>query len=149
LCKERSEGNIVVGNGAFDPGADRNSRRRGFARLLAAIGWSAEQDHVARADLGRPSLVAVLIIPLAGLKTSLDIDQPSLGQVLIADFREPVPDDDIVPFGPLLFFAGLAIEKRQNGVPLAVYFISGSRPRRPTRMTLFTDFAMDSSSIAV
>src|SRR5262245_45617219 len=36
--------------------------------------------------------------------------------------------------------SSVAIEKRQNGVPLAVYFISGSRPSRPTRITLLIDF---------
>src|SRR5438045_903503 len=36
--------------------------------------------------------------------------------------------------------SSVAIENRQKGVPLAVYFISGSRPRRPTRITLLTDF---------
>ena len=30
----------------------------------------------------------------------------------------------------------------ENGTPLAVYFSSGSRPRRPTRITLLTDFAI-------
>src|SRR4051812_25252466 len=34
------------------------------------------------------------------------------------------------------------MENRQNGVPLAVYFSSGSFPSRPTRITLFTDFAI-------
>src|SRR5437868_7130095 len=44
---------------------------------------------------------------------------------------------------PLSFHeSSVAIEKRQNGVPLAVYFNSGSRPRRPTRITLLTDFAI-------
>jgi len=41
----------------------------------------------------------------------------------------------------------VAMENRQNGVPLAVYFSSGSRPRRPMRITLFTDLAILSSSI--
>src|SRR4030095_547779 len=36
--------------------------------------------------------------------------------------------------------SSVAMEKRQNGVPLAVYFISGSRPSRPTRITLLIDF---------
>src|SRR5262245_19175369 len=34
------------------------------------------------------------------------------------------------------------MENRQNGVPLAVYFSSGSFPSRPIRITLFTDFAI-------
>src|SRR5262245_45707810 len=38
--------------------------------------------------------------------------------------------------------SSVAIENRQKGVPLAVYFSSGSRPSRPTRITLFTDFAI-------
>src|SRR5262245_61768914 len=36
--------------------------------------------------------------------------------------------------------SSVAIEKRQNGVPVPVYFNSGSRPRRPIRITLFIDF---------
>src|SRR3970282_227329 len=38
--------------------------------------------------------------------------------------------------------SSVAMENRQKGVPLAVYFISGSRPSRPTSMTLLTDFPM-------
>src|SRR5581483_8227245 len=36
--------------------------------------------------------------------------------------------------------SSVAIEKRQNGVPVPVYFNSGSRPSRPIRITLFIDF---------
>src|SRR5437879_173670 len=35
------------------------------------------------------------------------------------------------------------MENRQKGTPLAVYFSSGSRPSRPTRITLLTDFAIE------
>src|SRR5262245_21447885 len=54
----------------------------------------------------------------------------------VRSWRSPVP----------LSFqeSSVAMEKRQNGVPLAVYFNSGSRPRRPTRITLLTDFAIRS-----
>src|SRR5688572_19561661 len=41
--------------------------------------------------------------------------------------------------------SSVAIEKRQKGVPLAVYFSSGSRPSRPTRITLLIDFPIDVS----
>src|SRR3954471_21173436 len=38
--------------------------------------------------------------------------------------------------------SSVAIEKRQNGVPLEVYLSSGSLPSLPIRITLFTDFAI-------
>src|SRR5678810_200678 len=41
--------------------------------------------------------------------------------------------------------SSVAIENRQNGVPLAVYFSSGSRPSRPTRITLLIDFPITCS----
>src|SRR5262249_51479683 len=41
--------------------------------------------------------------------------------------------------------SSVAMENRQNGVPLAVYFISGSRPSRPTRITLLIDFPITRS----
>src|SRR2546429_9008270 len=45
---------------------------------------------------------------------------------------------------PLSFHtSSVAIENRQNGTPFAVYLSSGSRPSRPTRITLFTDFAIE------
>src|SRR6267142_6891512 len=45
---------------------------------------------------------------------------------------------------PLSFHtSSVASENRQNGVPLAVYLSSGSRPSRPTRITLLTDFAIE------
>src|SRR6516164_8462557 len=52
----------------------------------------------------------------------------------VRSWRSPVP----------LSFqtSSVAIENRQNGMPLAVYFSSGSFPSRPTRITLFTDFAI-------
>src|SRR5438128_6475185 len=44
---------------------------------------------------------------------------------------------------PLSFHtSSVAVESRENGPPLAVYLSSGSRPSRPTRMTLLTDFAI-------
>src|SRR4029453_15466789 len=41
--------------------------------------------------------------------------------------------------------SSVAMENRQNGVPLAVYLSSGSRPSRPTRITLLIDFPITCS----
>src|SRR5207244_1332854 len=67
---------------------------------------SSEQNHIASADFGSFSLIAVLVVPLAGLQAAFDVNQPAFRQILVADFRKPVPSDDVMPFRALLTFAG-------------------------------------------
>jgi hypothetical protein len=84
------------------------------------------------------------------LQTAFDVDQLALGEVLVADLCQTVPNDDTVPFGFLLTFAGsfviqtlsVAMENRQNGVPRGVF--SARDLSDGHGITLFTDFAISS-----
>ena len=85
-----------------------------------------------------PQLAVVL--PLAGLESTLDGDQLALAQVLGADLSESVPGHDGVELGLLLAAAVLVGGDAELGRPLfelASARISGSRVRRPTSSTLF------------
>jgi hypothetical protein len=44
---------------------------------------------------------ARVVVPLAGLQPTLDVDQLSLRQELAADLGQPVPGDQVVVLGPL------------------------------------------------
>ena len=149
------ERNIVIRNRAGAAGHGSATADVGCSSSAAlasgAVSGTTEHDQIPGSYFGGLTLVAFLIVPLAGLQASFDVDELALGQILVADFGETVPCNDGMPFGaflalrpePLSFqTSSVASEKRQNGVPLAVYFSSGSLPSRPTRITLFTDFAM-------
>src|SRR5262249_35219482 len=79
-----SEGYIVVGDGLRDVrgraavAAHRIFGSAAAARIsaasAAAAAAAAEQHDAIAADLGRVSLVAVLVVPLAGLQPALDVN---------------------------------------------------------------------------
>src|SRR3546814_9322527 len=53
------------------------------------------------------SVVAGAVLPLAGAKTAFDVNLAALFQIAFDDADQPVAvDDDIMPFGALLAFAG-------------------------------------------
>ena len=104
-------------------------------------------------DLGRVVLDAVLVVPFARLQRALDVDLRALLQVLLGDLAEPlVEDHDAVPLGLFLALAGGLVapafrggdRRLAIGRPSWVRRISGSLPRLPIRITLFTEPAMTS-----
>jgi len=70
----------------------------------AISGTTTEHDHIACAYFGGLTLITFLIVPLAGLQASFDIDELAFGQILVADFSKPVPCNDGMPFGAFLAF---------------------------------------------
>ena len=66
------------------------------ARVATA---TAEHLHVARADFGRITVVAVFILPLASLEQTFDLNQRAFSQVHGHDFGQPVKRDNAMPFG--------------------------------------------------
>src|SRR5215831_13983287 len=107
-CLERD---IVVGDNTA-AAAVLAGRGRGAlhgAGAFAAALTAAEQHHVAGADFGSLSFVAILVVPFPGLETPFDVDETALGEVLIADFGQPVPHHNVVPLGAFLLFAGILV----------------------------------------
>src|SRR5688572_25570443 len=101
----RSERNIVVGDGAAR--RFRGGRRPGRAPRPSAFtsAWRAtEQDHIAGPNFGHLLLVPIRIVPFAGLQAALDVYHAALSEVVVADLRQLVPDNDVVPLGLLLLF---------------------------------------------
>ena len=86
----------------------RNRRRSLVTATIAALGPVKHRQDAAKADrnLGGVSVVAVLILPLAGLELSLDVDLAALFEEAFhhAD-KAIILDDNRVPFGALLLFA--------------------------------------------
>src|SRR5690606_6115662 len=79
------------------------------ALLLRRARATAEHLHLARDDLGRVPVLAVLVLPLARAQRSLDVDLRAFAQVLARDLAELVEQHDRVPLGALLLIASLAI----------------------------------------
>src|SRR5690606_20109000 len=108
--RRRSERNVVVEILGRRPG-----RGPGGARLLLRAGrrtgarTAAEHLHLVRDDLGRPPVVAVPILPLAGAEPPLDVHLRALPQILGSDLRQAVEHGDVVPLGALLLLARLPV----------------------------------------
>src|SRR5690606_36125137 len=75
---------------------------------LAAF-TAAEQLHLVGDNLGRPAILAFLVLPLAGLKVALDVAGAAFLEVLAGDLGESVEEHHPVPFGFLATLAGLLV----------------------------------------
>src|SRR5690606_25601532 len=75
---------------------------------LAAF-TAAEQLHLVGDDLGRPAILAFLVLPLAGLQVALDVAGAAFLEVLAGDLGESVEEHHPVPFGFLATLAGLLV----------------------------------------
>src|SRR5208282_479843 len=81
-----------------------------------AFAAAAQQNQVAGHDLCHVFLLpAGLVIPGAGLQTTLDIDLAALLEIFAGDFGLPLPEDDVVPFGAVLPLAALVFEAFVGG----------------------------------
>src|SRR5256714_1287322 len=69
----------------------------------------AEHLHDVRDDLGGVLVLAVLVLPLARLQASFDVDLRALLEVLARDLRELAEEGDAVPFRLLLHLARLVL----------------------------------------
>src|SRR6185503_4360421 len=110
-----SEWNIVVGDRFHRRLIATGVRHRCGATTVhrgsaaAAPATAAEQGDPVRFNLRRVSLVAVLVVPLAGLQATLDVDLLALRQVLLQALHLLAPQDDAVPFGFFLALPALVV----------------------------------------
>src|SRR5690606_13859828 len=108
----RSEGNVVVDEFAVDArfGFVAPARLRGGSGpahvALGAAAAAAQHLHLAGDDLRGVAVVAVLVLPLARLEPAFHVDLRALLEVLDHDLGHAAEEDDAVPLGPLLLFAG-------------------------------------------
>ena len=128
---------------------------RSAAGLTAAVQHDKFTSKALQDNLGRITLRAILVSPFAGLQLAFQIDFRALAQVLLRDLGKVlVEDHHAVPFGALLalpypcpakFRTSRPTDSR-SGSPALVRRTSGSLPRLPTRITLFTLPAMSVSA---
>src|SRR5690349_620954 len=112
-----SEGNVVVRTGAaavVTTAARKvvglgGRRRVGVAPTTALTLATAEELDVVRDDLGDVALVAFFVVVVARLDPTLDVDLPSLREVLRANLRALAPHDDAMPLGTLLALPVLVV----------------------------------------
>ncbi len=83
--------------------AGAGGRRDGFAAR-------PEKPHRSAHDFIGGALLALFIVPLAGLDAAFDIDLVALLQVLLRELRLLAPQDDPVPLGALLAFPRAVFE---------------------------------------
>ena len=79
----------------------RSVTRSGAVRS-GIVAAATQQIHRVGQNLGRITLVVVLVHPLAGAQTALDIELRALAHIAIHDIREAAPQRDRVPLGMLL-----------------------------------------------
>jgi hypothetical protein len=70
-----------------------------------AFAASAKHAEIAGDDFEAGALLALLVLPLAGLDAALNENKRALFQILLSDFSLFAPDDNLVPLGALLAFA--------------------------------------------
>src|SRR5262245_29717863 len=70
---------------------------------------TAQQCDSVSLDFGRVPLVAVLVVPLARLQTTFDVDLLTLRQIFLQALRLLAPQDDAVPFGLFLALPALVV----------------------------------------
>src|SRR5574340_35031 len=62
--------------------------------------------HLAGDDLDYVAILTFLVLPFASLDATFDVDRRSLLEILANDLGHAVEEDDTVPFGSFLAFAG-------------------------------------------
>ena len=88
---------------------------RALAFLLLTVTLAPKHLHFVRVDLGRESVLPVLVLPLAGFQLALKIDLRSLFEILAGDFRELAEEDNAVPFSRLALFPRSLVLPRFGG----------------------------------
>src|ERR1041385_2763373 len=76
------------------------AHRAAAAAHPAVAALAAEELHGHGDDLGGLALLSFLVLPLAGLQATLDVDLAALVQVLAAILGRAAPHHDTVPLGP-------------------------------------------------
>ena len=79
------------------------------AATAAAFTTGIQHLHVIGDDFGAVAVVAVLILPLARLQTTFDIEARAFLDVLLSDFRQLVEHHHTVPFGTFLTLTALTV----------------------------------------
>ena len=123
----------------------RPSAARAAKVSTTALAFTAEQDQVAAHNFGHVLLLAAgLVVPGVGLQAAFDVHFAALLQIFAGNFRQALPQNDIVPLGAVLPLAALVLEtfvggdgSLATGVPCGVYLTSGSLPRLPMSCTRF------------
>src|SRR5262249_12005985 len=96
---------LVVGRGARGAGLAHRVRAAGACGAGIVAFAAAEELDCLCDDLCRLPLLALLVLPLAGLEPALDVDAASLREIVRAVLCLLAPDDDAMPLRPLLRLA--------------------------------------------
>ena len=126
------------------------SLRCGVLPVLAGT----EQDKIASDNLRAIFLFSALpVLPTRGLQLAFNVELRSFPDVLAYNLRQPLPSQNAVPFCSVLplivpvleaFVRGQTDPRDRNAARRLLH--SGSWPTLPTKITLFTLFAMSSSN---
>src|SRR5713101_4052627 len=90
------------------------------AARCSAFGTAAEHAEAGRNNLCGCALLALFVLPFPRLNAAFEVEKRSLFQILLSDFGQFAPHDDLMPLGTLLALA----------VFVFVGFISGHRKIR-------------------
>src|SRR5260370_41394029 len=75
----------------------------------SAFGAATEHAEIGRNNLCGCPLLTFLVLPFPRLKAAFEVEKGSLFQILLSDFGQFAPHDDLVPFGTFLALAVLVL----------------------------------------
>src|SRR6185312_14889437 len=105
VCDFGSLSHVVMLRSALIKACGSTARGAAFTHV-AAIATAAEQNQVLGNDFSAIFLFAALLIfPTRGLQAAFNVELGTFLVVLANDFSQPLPGDNVMPFGAVLPFA--------------------------------------------
>src|SRR6266478_3121362 len=96
---------IVGGRGVAFHVVAAGARCAATAARGSSFGAAAEHAEVGGDNLGGGALLAFFVLPFTRLNAAFEIEERTLFQILLSDFGQFAPHDDLVPFGAFLALA--------------------------------------------
>src|SRR5258708_22433549 len=96
---------IVSGRGVAFHIVAAGARCAATAARGSAFGAATQHAEIGRNNLGGCPLLTFFVLPFPRLKAAFEVEKGSLFQILLSDFGQFAPHDDLVPFGTFLALA--------------------------------------------
>src|SRR5260370_858834 len=100
---------IVSGRGVAFHIVAAGARCAATAARGSAFGAATQHAEIGRNNLGGCPLLTFFVLPFPRLKAAFEVEKGSLFQILLSDFGQFAPHDDLVPFGTFLALAVLVL----------------------------------------
>ena len=128
------------------PAASSGASATAWASLAYSF-FERPRQHLERGhdDLGLPVPLAGVVVPLARLKASLDVDQLALRQELAGDLGQAIPGHARVVLGPLVVAAAVLVRCDREGRDVLVRWAATAAPGPGSAVRRATPCSCDGS----